>query len=51
MARRILPAELKRVRQCLFVRPHEARQLLFKTEASVSLSHVRRLRMHAETRA
>jgi hypothetical protein len=31
MARRILPPELKRICKCLFVSPHEARQLLFKS--------------------
>lgn len=32
MARRILPPELKRIGKCLFVRPHETRQLLFKSK-------------------
>ena len=51
MARPILPPELKRIGKCFFVSPHEARQLLFKSDLSAPLSHVCSLRMHAEALA
>jgi hypothetical protein len=48
MARRILPSELKRICKCLFVSPHEARQLLFKSDLSAPLSPVCSWHTHAE---